>query len=56
MGLFGDGAFLPDGDNSITGPIFAPPTWSNTDLNAGEDPNDFWVDVWPEVGSGPCSG
>jgi hypothetical protein len=44
----------PSSAATIAGPIFAAPTFDPGDLNAGENRDEFWVNLWPTVGAGPC--
>ena len=39
----------------IASEIFGNPTYAANDLNAAEDPNDFWVREWPNTAAGPCN-
>jgi hypothetical protein len=39
----------------IANEIFGIPTYGKGDLNAAEDPDDFWVREWPNTAAGPCN-
>jgi hypothetical protein len=44
--------------STTTDPIFGPADFNAGDsgavLTTGEQPSDFWVSLWPAVGTGPC--
>jgi hypothetical protein len=41
-------------DETVTDTILASPAPWGANTNAGLDPDDFWVQAWPQVASGPC--